>query len=195
MQKRILAALLLVFMLATLSFAHAEEFSLRGGVRFGMSPEEIIVIEASNGFHYDMTSTGETLYTHTTNYQLYFEDKINSTLGTLPIMRFEYDFDLAGEQMYQFYYVFKDASAYEYLLAALTAKYGAPTTTSTLSTEKYAESSAKFARSHSRWELTYDDEIVIIDLWDNTFDTCFLAYQGFDTVNFADEQASLDFGL
>lgn len=49
-------------------------------------------------------------------------------------------------------------------------------------------------RSHSRLELVCDAEI-IINLWDNTFDTCFLAYRSFDSVNFADEHASLDFGL
>lgn len=139
MQKRIVAALLLVLMVATLSFAHAEEFSLRGGIRFGMSPKKNIAIEASNGFHYDKTSKGETLYAYTMNDQFHFEYKFNCTLGALPIMRFEYDSDLSSKQMYPFYYVFKDTSAYEYLLASLTAKYGAPTTTSALSTEKYAE--------------------------------------------------------
>lgn len=49
--------------------------------------------------------------------------------------------------------------------------------------------------SYSRWELIFNNAIVIIDLWSNAFYTCFLAYQSFDTVNFADEQASPDFVL
>ena len=192
MFKKVLALLLALLALSA-CVAHAEDFSFRGGIRFGMSPEEIIAIEASNGFYYDLTMKGDMLYKHTTNYQLYFQKQQLGSLGTLPIMRFEYDFDLVNKQMYQFYYVFRSSDAYAYLLPSLVQKYGAASVTSTLTTEKFAEATAVL--NHSHWELEFDSEIIVIDLWDNSYGTCFLTYQSFSTTALEDEQASLDFGL
>ena len=188
-------ALLLALLSLSVCVASAEDFSLRGGIRFGMTPEEVIAIEASNGFHYDLTNSGDTLYRHTTGYQLYFEDKNIGSLGTMPIMRFEYDFTLASRQMYQFYYVFRTDGAYAYLQPALVQKYGAPTTANTLSTEKYREIGASSHLNHSHWELEYGEEIIVIDIWDNSYGVCFLSYQAFDAGSMQDEQNSLNFGL
>ena len=186
----VLIALLAVFAVCA---ANAEEFSLRGGVKFGMSPEEVIAIEASNGFYHDLTSKGDMLYKHTTGYQLYFEDKGVGKLGNLSIMRFEYDFDLVTKKMYQFYYVIRESGAYSYLLPSLTAKYGEPTRSGTLMTEKFSEVSSHL--NHGHWEVEYDDEIIVIDLWDNSYGTCFLVYQSFSPRQLQTEQESLDFGL
>ncbi|MBQ8653839.1 MAG: hypothetical protein IJ507_02785 [Clostridia bacterium] len=195
MRKKIVIWLLLVVMTVVPLAAQAESFSLRGGVRFGMSPEEVIAVEASNGYHHDLTSKGDLLYKADTSYQLYYQKKNIGSLGSLPIMRFEYDFDLVNKEMYQFYYVFKGNDAYNYLVKSLAKKYGDTDRATTLATEKYEEIGADSHISHSRWTVESGDEIVVIDIWDNKYDVCFLVYQAFNGRQVLEEADSLDFGL
>jgi len=198
MFKKMLSALLLFLMTATFCVSSAETddgFSIRGGIRFGMTPNEIIAIEESNGFYYDLTSSGDILYNAGYSYQLYYEDHELGSVGTLPITRFEYDFDMTTKQMYQFYYVFKTSGAYRYLAPMLTEKYGDPTPSDTLVTEKYSDIGARNHNSQSRWILEYEDQIVVIDLWDNSYDVCFLAYHGFSRGEIMNEKESIDFSI
>lgn len=191
MRKKIVVWLLLVVMTAVPLAAQAEGFSLRGGVRFGMSPEEVIAVEASNGFHYDLTSKGDMLYKSDRNYQLYYADKDIGNLGSIPIMRFEYDFDLVNREMYQFYYVFQGNDAYNYLSGHLAKKYGETDPDCTLETERFREHLASTLDSHSRWTVENGDETVVIDIWDNKMDVCFLVYQSFSNRQELDEEAAL----
>ena len=62
-----------------------------------------------------------------------------------------------------------------------------------LMTEKFSEVSSHL--NHGHWEVEYDDEIIVIDLWDNSYGTCFLVYQSFSPRQLQTEQDSLDFGL
>lgn len=195
MIKKTVAFMLFIVLWTACCAACAEPFTLRGGIQFGMSPDEVIEIEASNGFHYDLTSKGDILYKGKNNYQLYFEDKNIGFLGTLPIYRFEYDFDLDEKLMYQFYYVLKGKDAYEYLVPSLTQKYGTPDAASNFSTELYRELGDENHLAHSRWLVTADEDAVVIDIWENKYDVCFLVYQALDGMHMLDEQTSLDFGL
>ena len=111
-------------------------------------------------------------------------------------MRYEYDFDLSSKKLYQLEYVFKEQNAYAYLLSAISNKYGEPGENIKNSTIKYLDIGAKTHRSHSRWELPNgEDMIVVIDLWDNDYDVCFLTYQSFNKQKLMEEEAALDFGL
>mgnify|MGYP007008594492 CR=1 FL=1 len=196
MAKRIALVLLALVMLSGICTACAEEsFSFRGGVKFGMSPQEVISVEESHGFYHDYTNSGDLLYVTNRNKQLYYQDKELGCVGTMPIMRFEYDFDLNATKMYQFYYVFKSGEAYDYLRPSLIQKYGAPATGSTFATERFTEAGEKYVSNHSCWVLEYENETVVIDLWDNQYSTCFLVYQSFNVNQLKEEQALLDFGL
>ena len=194
-KKTIAAVALICLLLAVISgSAFAEEgFSLRGGIRFGMSPDEVIEIEKSNGYDYDLNSNGEKLYESDYSYQLYYQS-CGGQLGNLSIFRFEYDFDLADKKMYQFYYVFKGQDAYSYLYEALTKKYGAADNSIPQKTETFSRIQLGL-RSSSRWAVPDGDNIVVIDLWDNEYNTCFLAYQPFNSQKVMEEDESLDFGL
>ncbi len=196
--KRIFVMLLAICVISTLFFqvsvAETKGFSLRGGIQFGMSPEEIIAIENSNGYFYSLTAKGNILYDTGYDYQLYYDTNIGN-LGSLPITRFEYDFDYIDKKLYQFYYVFKDNSnAFEYLSSALSRKYWFDDTNSKYSTQKYKDTGAKSHISQKRWTMYYDDYLVVIDLWNNTSNVCFLAYQSYSSQQLI-EQESLDFGL
>lgn len=202
MYRKVLCFALMLLTAFSVCLAYAEEadasgerFSLRGGVMFGMAPDEVISIEASNGFQHDLTSSGDVLYKTDDNYQLYFQEHDIGTLGKMPIFRFEYDFDLVNKKMYQFYYVFRQEGAYEYLLPALTGKYGAPAADCSLYTEEFLGMKDNYLLDHSCWVLEYADETIVIDLWYNSFGTCFLAYQAHESKMALAEQASLDFGL
>lgn len=190
---------LTILLLLVYTFGEAlgetEEFSLRGGIKFGMTPKEVISIEESNGFYYSKTSDGNTLYNAGYNYQLYYNNNPGK-LGSLQIMRFEYDFDISDQKLYQIEYVFKEQNAFNYLLSALSNKYGEPNPTAMNSTDIFIEIGADMHLSHSRWELPNGEEmIVVIDLWDNEYDVCFLTYQTFKKQEYMEEEDSLDFGL
>ena len=91
---------LLISCVTGFSLAESEEFSVRGGIKFGMSPEEVIAIEEANGFYYDKSSDSEILYRSDSDYQLYYRETAGK-LGSLQIMRYEYDFDLSSKKLYQ----------------------------------------------------------------------------------------------
>lgn len=196
MFKRI-TALALCLLLLLSATAVAEEFSLRGGVKFGMSPEEVIAIESSNGFKHDLTNDGELLYysSDSDNYQLYYQDNPLGKMGKIPIFRFEYDFDATEQKMYQFYYVFDEEGACSYLSEALIAKYGMPSQHPATFTELYLSRGADSHLTHNCWTVeSGEGKLVVIDIWDNSYGTCFLVYQQVDVtprplVN------TLDFGL
>ena len=197
--KRIVALFAMFVLLITsavsFSLAEAEGFSLRGGVKFGMSPEEVIAIEESNGYYYDLTSKGEILYNTGSEYNLYYQKTVGK-LGSLNIMRFEYDFDLTKKQMYQFYYVFKGQNAFAYLYSALCEKYGPVDTSSKNATAKYLDIGASTHNSQARWTVpSGENEVIVIDLWDNEYDVCFLSYQAFYKQKMMEENEALDFGL
>ena len=174
--------------------AEDEGFSLRGGVKFGMTPEQVIAVEKANGFYYDLTSKGEMLYNTGSEYNLYYGTNVGK-LGTINIMRFEYDFDLKNKQMYQFYYVFKGQNAFAYLSPALTNKYGPADSACKYATDKYLEIGADSHISHNRWAVPNGRETVVIDLWYNEYDVCFLSYQSFNVQRLMEEEEALNFGL
>ena len=189
-----LLALSIIFTGST-AFAKDEEFSLRGGIKFGMTPEEVISIEESNGFNYSKTSSDEILYNTGMDYNLNYKSDIGK-LGSLDIFRFEYDFDLVNKHMYQFYYVFKGQNAFAYLSDALTDKYGLPDLSCNYSTALFDELGVIGGyNSHNRWSIKLNEELIVIDLWDNEYDTCFLTYQSYKVNSAVKDESSLDFGL
>ena len=196
--NRVVTILLLTFMISSttvISIAESEEFSVRGGVKFGMTPEEVIAIEESNGFYCDKSDDGDILYKSDYDYQLYYQTSVGK-LGSLEIMRYEYDFDLKNKLLYQLEYVFRNQNAYPYLLSALSKKYGEPDSAIKNSTNKYLDIGAKSHISHSRWEVPNGEEmIIVIDLWDNDYNVCFLTYQSFIKQKLMEEEETLDFGL
>ena len=196
--KKLLAFLLcLALSLALLTLSLAEDrFSIRGGVTFGMSPEEIIEIEKANGLQPREVSGGGYLYESGRDLQLYYGAKgnpLNANLGLLKIMRFEYDFTSAGRKMYQLVYVLEEKGAYSYLADALSAKYGPSDESIALSTAQYEYIGDDSHLNHGRWSVPDADGTVVIDLWDNQYGICFLAYM--TVPQSEDEQSSLDFGL
>ena len=190
------AVLVLAVMLAvTLSgaaFADGSGFSLRGGIRFGMTPEEIIGIEKSNGFNNTLTRSGDLLYTTKDSLQLYYNDN-TGYLGILPIFRYEYDFDPVSVKMFQFYYVFDVENAYEYLLQPLTEKYGKPDPSVSIVSLKHSEYGTR--DKESRWLIDDGENRVLVDLWENSPKSCMLAYYLVPSDSRPDEKESLDFGL
>ena len=190
-------ALLLCCTVSSLAESETSGFTLRGGIKFGMTPEEIIEIEKSNGYEYTLTSKGDVLYDAGTCYNLYYgqSDSVFAYLGKQPIMRYEYDFDKANKRMYQFYYVFQTGKeAFDYLTDALCTKYGSCDPSPRFSTEKYADL-GHFQIAHNCWSVPDGNNTVVIDLWHNDYGICFLSYQMFAASPEVDEQQSLDFSI
>ena len=189
--KIYLAALLTLALALNGSLAGAEAFSLRGGVYFGMSPEEVVAVEESNGYNYSPTSYGEMIFKSLSDYQLYydgnyqpFSDPAIGKVDTVIMERFEYDFDYEDQKLFQLYYLLHPiegdmTDAFETLSLAIAYRYGSPAAEEERATKQFTEKSADGISSHNRWALPDgDDGTVIIDLF-VYYDMVILAYQGF----------------
>ena len=194
MKKRyttLLAALvmLLVSVLCGTS-AEAEPFSMRGGVKFGMTPAEVIAVEESNGFSNMPTRDGDAFKSlsdwqvyYNGNYQ-FFSDPDAGEVDTVIVERWEYDFDYEDQTLFQCYYLLhpidpsQDISVTVGAMSrALMDVYGPSDETEERTTKKYKEWSNDEITLYNRWALPDGDGgTVIIDLF-TIYDMIFLAYQ------------------
>lgn len=128
--KRVLSIFILLSLLFSLSIAHADfikvdgDFSIRGGVQFGMSPEEVKGIEQGTASENEGSDYFELGY-----------GGLDSLAG-IPIYRAKsdiitYKFGLPDKKLkaVSYWFGYYDGSADAYfneLCATITAKYGAP---------------------------------------------------------------------
>ncbi len=155
-------------------------FTLRHGIRFGMTSGEVIRIERKNGFQYkdyDMDD-GEALYDSGYNYQLNYQPP-GANLGGLKLNRFEYDFTRHDKTLYQFYYGFPMPSGECYfpISNALEKKFGPATPDGRIS-EKFSSVGKDRVNAHVGWTLPDDESyFIVIDLWITFMEVCYLSFQ------------------
>ena len=154
------------------------EFVLREWIRFGMTPEEVIRLEGSRGFRpREEGPDGKKgpLCFSGMDYRLYYEAE-GSCLAGLPLSRFEYDFSMVKQRLYQFSYVFKGKSAFFPLSLALQAEYGPPNNRTGRKTVKYTLTLKDTVAARRNWIAGDGEENqVLIDLWLSGKDTCTLS--------------------
>lgn len=173
--KRVLFwAVLLIVTILIGSSAISESVYIVDMVRFGMNPEEVIVLEKENG--HDPQSAD--LYNSMYDLQLYYEDAV---FYSLRCMRMEYDFTKEEKELYQYYYVGKGGDAdFLYMQSIVSAKYGNPIITGTESkipdvcSMKYKDVTHSSDTNRAFWHL--DDQKMGIDLWSNDTATVFLVF-------------------
>lgn len=154
-------------------------FTLRHGIRFGMTSEEVIRTERRNGFRYKKyeIDDGDPLYDSGYNYQLNYEYP-GVNLGGLKLCRFEYNFTRENRTLYQFYYVFPMPSreCFFPLSMALEEKYG-PAAAEGRPSEKFGSVWKERIRAHMGWNIPdSEDTFIAVDLWMTMTETCYLAF-------------------
>ena len=155
-------------------------FNLRRGIRFGMTPDEVVRIERMAGFGYRSPKLLDNweIYDFGHKYHLTFEAQ-RETVGGLKCWCFEYNFTKDTQLLYQFSYGFggQNSAVYFPLLQAMEMKYG-PADPSAESSEYYSGQEEVFHRNHLCWNFQEDGEhFVAVDLWLDIVNNCCLVYE------------------
>ena len=111
------------------------------------------------------------------DYRLYYEAE-GSDLAGLPLFRFEYDFSMVKQRLYQFTYVFRqeDRSVFFPLSLALQAEFGSPNNRTGRRTVRYTLTPKDMVAARRNWIVRDGEENrVLVDLWLSDRDTCTLS--------------------
>ena len=155
-------------------------FVLRKWIHFGMAPKKVIRLEGSRGFQpleEGLNGKKGPLFFTGMDYKVCYEAE-GSCLAGLPLSRFEYDFSMVNQTLYQFYYVFRqeDRSVFFPLSLALQAENGPPNNRTGRKTVKYTLAPKDTITVRRNWKVgDGDEERVLIDLWQSDKGTCTLA--------------------
>ncbi len=138
------------------------------GVRFGMTPRTVQIIESGH------QRTPKGTYQSADSYQLYYDYDVH--FYTIQCSRMEYDFDIFDKLLYQVEYVSKGgAEDYSKALSLISSQYGNPVPDKA-GTGKYSDTYERLGgkeNSHieaAHWLFPEEDKHLGIDLWYNDYD-------------------------